>query len=123
MARRPVEELRIGQRTEGADDVPEGRVVAREVRDLAQGRERIDELSLPDEGEPGPDGILVLLDDGARLMEAGHAVDRRRLFGDILAALDLGDMGIQTYLVEREQSIGGTMAQLNKTFPTMDCSI
>ena len=41
----------------------------------------------------------------------------------ISAALDLGDMGIHTYLVEREQSIGGTMAQLNKTFPTMDCSI
>ncbi len=41
----------------------------------------------------------------------------------ISAALDLADMGIYTYLVEREQSIGGTMAQLNKTFPTMDCSI
>ncbi len=41
----------------------------------------------------------------------------------ISAALDLADMGHKTYLVEREQSIGGTMAQLNKTFPTMDCSI
>jgi len=41
----------------------------------------------------------------------------------ISAALDLGDMGIPTYLVEKEQSIGGVMAQLNKTFPTMDCSI
>ena len=41
----------------------------------------------------------------------------------ISAALDLGDMSIPTYLVERELSIGGTMAQLNKTFPTMDCSI
>jgi len=41
----------------------------------------------------------------------------------ISAALDLGDMGIPTVLVEKEQSIGGTMAQLNKTFPTMDCSI
>jgi heterodisulfide reductase subunit A len=41
----------------------------------------------------------------------------------ISAALDLGDMGIPTYLVEKELSIGGTMAQLNKTFPTMDCSI
>lgn len=41
----------------------------------------------------------------------------------ISAALDLGDMGIPTTLVEKEQSIGGTMAQLNKTFPTMDCSI
>lgn len=41
----------------------------------------------------------------------------------ISAALDLGDMGIPTVLVEKELSIGGTMAQLNKTFPTMDCSI
>lgn len=41
----------------------------------------------------------------------------------ISAALDLAEMGIPTYLVEKELSIGGTMAQLNKTFPTMDCSI
>ena len=41
----------------------------------------------------------------------------------ISSALDLADMGIKTYLVEREPSIGGRMAQLNKTFPTMDCSI
>ena len=41
----------------------------------------------------------------------------------ISAALDLADMGLPTYLVERELSIGGTMSQLNKTFPTMDCSI
>jgi heterodisulfide reductase subunit A len=41
----------------------------------------------------------------------------------ISAALDLGDQGIETILVEKEQTIGGAMAQLNKTFPTMDCSI
>jgi len=41
----------------------------------------------------------------------------------ISAALDLADQGIHTYLVEKQLSIGGTMAQLNKTFPTMDCSI
>ena len=41
----------------------------------------------------------------------------------ISAALDLADMGIETILVEKEPSIGGRMAQLNKTFPTMDCSI
>ena len=41
----------------------------------------------------------------------------------ICAALDLADMGIETVLVEKEPSIGGRMAQLNKTFPTMDCSI
>ena len=41
----------------------------------------------------------------------------------ISSALDLADMGIKTYLIEKEPSIGGRMAQLNKTFPTMDCSI
>jgi len=41
----------------------------------------------------------------------------------ISAALDLADQGIETTLVEKEPTIGGVMAQLNKTFPTMDCSI
>ena len=41
----------------------------------------------------------------------------------IQAALDLADTGYKVYLVEREPSIGGRMAQLDKTFPTMDCSI
>ena len=41
----------------------------------------------------------------------------------ISAALDLADMHIPTYLVEKSSSIGGRMAQLDKTFPTMDCSI
>jgi heterodisulfide reductase subunit A len=41
----------------------------------------------------------------------------------IQAALDLADAGHQVYLVEKEPSIGGIMAQLDKTYPTMDCSI
>lgn len=41
----------------------------------------------------------------------------------IQAALELADGGHQVYLVEKEASIGGTMAALDKTFPTMDCSI
>lgn len=41
----------------------------------------------------------------------------------IQAALDLADAGHRVYLVEREPSIGGIMAQLDKTYPTMDCSI
>ena len=41
----------------------------------------------------------------------------------IQAALDLADSGHQVYLVEKEPTIGGVMAQLDKTFPTMDCSI
>ena len=41
----------------------------------------------------------------------------------ISASLDLAEQGIETVLVEKEPTIGGVMAQLNKTFPTMDCSI
>ena len=41
----------------------------------------------------------------------------------ISAALDLADRSIDTILVEKQPTIGGVMAQLNKTFPTMDCSI
>ena len=41
----------------------------------------------------------------------------------IHAALDLADMGYKVYLVERSTTIGGKMAQLDKTFPTLDCSI
>jgi heterodisulfide reductase subunit A len=41
----------------------------------------------------------------------------------IQAALDLADNGYDVVLVEKQPSIGGIMAQLDKTFPTMDCSI
>jgi heterodisulfide reductase subunit A len=41
----------------------------------------------------------------------------------IQASLDLADAGHQVYLVEKDPSIGGIMAQLDKTYPTMDCSI
>jgi heterodisulfide reductase subunit A len=40
----------------------------------------------------------------------------------IQAALDIGNAGFQVYLVERDPSVGGHMAQLDKTFPTLDCS-
>jgi heterodisulfide reductase subunit A len=43
--------------------------------------------------------------------------------GGIAASLDLADQGHQVYLVEKEPSIGGRMAKLDKTFPTLDCSI
>jgi heterodisulfide reductase subunit A len=56
-----------------------------------------------------------------------------RNFGDVLvvgggisgiqAALDLGTAGFKVYLVEKSPSIGGHMAQLDKTFPTNDCSM
>jgi len=41
----------------------------------------------------------------------------------IQAALDLANARIPVTLVERTPSLGGRMAQLDKTFPTMDCSI
>jgi len=64
-----------------------------------------------------------------------HAQDEERLpvtdaalvigggVAGIQAALDLADAGHKVYLVEKEPSIGGIMARLDKTFPTMDCSI
>ncbi len=54
-------------------------------------------------------------------------------FGDVLvvgggisgiqAALDLADTGFKVYLVDKSPAIGGHMAQLDKTFPTNDCSM
>ena len=41
----------------------------------------------------------------------------------IQAALDLAESGFYVYLVEKQPTIGGTMAQLDKTFPTNDCSM
>jgi len=39
------------------------------------------------------------------------------------SALDLANQGIKVYLVEEKTTIGGRMAQLDRTFPTDDCSI
>ena len=54
-------------------------------------------------------------------------------FGDVMvvgggvsgiqASLDLATAGFKVYLVEKTPSIGGHMAQLDKTFPTNDCSM
>jgi heterodisulfide reductase subunit A-like polyferredoxin len=43
--------------------------------------------------------------------------------GGMQAALDLADSGFKTYLLEEKPAIGGVMAQLDKTFPTNDCSM
>jgi len=56
----------------------------------------------------------VRMDPSALVVGAGIA--------GIEAALKLADAGKQVYLVEREPSIGGHMAQLYKTFPTLDCA-
>ncbi len=54
-------------------------------------------------------------------------------FGDVMvvgggisgiqASLDLADSGYKVYLVEKSPAIGGKMAQLDKTYPTNDCSM
>jgi heterodisulfide reductase subunit A len=54
-------------------------------------------------------------------------------FGDVMvvgggisgiqATLDLADAGFKVYLVEKSPTIGGKMAQLDKTYPTNDCSM
>ncbi len=41
----------------------------------------------------------------------------------IQATLDMADAGYYVYLVEKSSGIGGTMAQLDKTFPTNDCAM
>ena len=56
-----------------------------------------------------------------------------RNFGDVMvvgggvsgvqASLDLASAGFKVYLVDKAPAIGGHMAQLDKTFPTNDCSI
>ncbi len=57
---------------------------------------------------------------------------KKENYGDVLvvgggisgiqAALDLAESGFKVYLVEKAPSIGGKMAQLDKTFPTNECS-
>ena len=42
--------------------------------------------------------------------------------GGIQCAIDLADTGFFVYLIEKSHSLGGTMARLDKTFPTNDCS-
>jgi heterodisulfide reductase subunit A len=43
--------------------------------------------------------------------------------GGVYTALDIAEQGYPVVVVERDPSIGGIMAALDKTFPTMDCSI
>ena len=43
--------------------------------------------------------------------------------GGVQASLDLAESGYKVYLLDKGAAIGGTMAQLDKTFPTNDCSM
>jgi heterodisulfide reductase subunit A len=61
------------------------------------------------------DEELIPVTDAALVIGGGVA--------GIQAALDLADAGHQVYLVEKEPSIGGIMAQLDKVYPDIECSI
>ena len=74
----------------------------------------------PDEPEKTPEAMDV--------EEVEAATPKRALvigggIAGIQAALDLANARIPVTLVEKSPSLGGRMAQLDKTFPTMDCSI
>lgn len=68
-----------------------------------------------------------------RLAETLRKPSESSLVGDVMvvgggvsgvqASLDLAASGFKVYLVDKSPAIGGKMAQLDKTFPTNDCSI
>jgi heterodisulfide reductase subunit A2 len=67
-----------------------------------------------------------------QMQQLGKSLAERN-FGDVMvvgggisgiqASLDLADSGYRVYLVEKSPAIGGHMAQLDKTYPTNDCSM
>ena len=56
-------------------------------------------------------------------MTQKHALVVGAGIAGLQAALDLANIGFRVHLVEKTPSIGGRMAQLDKTFPTNDCAI
>jgi heterodisulfide reductase subunit A len=72
-----------------------------------------------------------ILIEGKNQQLSQSLVDRD--FGDVMvvgggisgiqASLDLADSGYKVYLIEKSPAIGGHMAQLDKTYPTNDCSM
>ncbi|MEM3712680.1 MAG: CoB--CoM heterodisulfide reductase iron-sulfur subunit A family protein, partial [Thermoproteota archaeon] len=59
--------------------------------------------------------------DGLRIVREAMVIGGG--IAGVRCALDIANAGYRVYLVEKEPSIGGVMAQLDKTFPTLDCSI
>ena len=87
---------------------------------------RPDSLSLPREiqgEERVPEEMLLKAPPKARRVRVNESI---LVVGGgiagIHAALTAAEAGKKVYLVEREPSIGGYMAKLDKTFPTLDCS-
>jgi heterodisulfide reductase subunit A2 len=68
-----------------------------------------------------------------KIVEQVYKISQDSNLGDVMvvgggvsgiqASLDLATAGFKVYLVEKGPSIGGHMAQLDKTFPTNDCSM
>jgi heterodisulfide reductase subunit A len=75
-------------------------------------------------------GQELLIQEKVQQLSKGSADGN---FGDVMvvgggisgiqASLDLATAGFKVYLVEKAPAIGGHMAQLDKTFPTNDCSM
>ncbi|WP_458403089.1 4Fe-4S binding protein [Methanobrevibacter sp.] len=89
-------------------------------------------MDLPEEATSKAKDLTRMAVAKARLLEPLEAtkvaVDNKALVigggvAGIQTSLDLADMGFKTYVVERNPTIGGRMGQLDKTFPTLDCSM
>ncbi len=76
------------------------------------------------------------MDNGLKMVSSGKQLIKSMAgnnFGDVMivgggvsgiqASLDLASAGFKVYLVDEAPAIGGHMAQLDKTFPTNDCSM
>jgi heterodisulfide reductase subunit A2 len=71
--------------------------------------------------------------ENEKIVEGVSKIFGERNFGDVMvvgggisgiqASLDLANAGFKVYLVEKSPAIGGHMAQLDKTYPTNDCSM
>lgn len=63
------------------------------------------------------------MNDSQHTIKRGSVLIAGGGIGGMQAALDLADSGFKVHMIQRESSIGGTMAMLDKTFPTGDCSM
>ena len=73
--------------------------------------------------ELSPDEKIQRLRDNLKGAGVGDVMVVGGGVSGIQASLDLANAGFQVYLVDKLPAIGGHMAQLDKTFPTNDCSM
>ena len=100
-----------------ASEAPEPRVIFDIAEGTAEGDQAAAREAFRRMGEVAGDAIAnaTTLIDGLVVIGGGIA--------GMQSALDLADSGYYVYLVEKQPSIGGVMAQLDKTFPTNDCAM